>query len=294
MHASKSSLLNPQNLHELITKLSKEPLIQKLYEPFFEIATALNIGSSATNFLSTYFSYPKALNKIISNLGQLSSSLGFFTMGVSTAIDNFAKNNFITAFGHSIDTAVSLLPQSLSLLGHGFAEGFYCLGAALNTAINKNTFENKEEYFEEMKKGFKKIIKSFKENPKESIIDEKTGVLGTIGSLLVLLGSSWWKITGSKLAGATIRSIGEMTLISNQINPQNKQSKPNYFQSGKKAAIGTVVDYIAKFLEPKLKPILYPIAMAYYFSGQSHYVKYQRSPEINNGKVLKQDLKQCA
>ena len=72
-------------------------------------------------------------------------------------------------------------------------------------------------------------------------------------------------------------------LVFNQINPQNKTLKPNYYKSGKKAAIGTLIDYVAKLLEPRLKAVLYPLSLVLFFSGQRNYIDYQRSPEIVNG-----------
>lgn len=270
---------------KLVAEVLKHPFIRNLniYTSYF---SALGSGiSSVVNTFNKIFKIPK-LAKLASNLGQLTTTLKFLGLGITSTLEQVNKKHYLTAVGHSIDNLVAFLPQSLSFLGHGFASGIYCLGNALSTAISKSEFSSLGDNLVHMKRAFIKCFNMLRENPIEHMKNEKTGLLGAVASMTILAGSSLWKLTGSPLMGATLRNLGEILQTLTQLNPQNIKSKPLYYSSGVWTAAGTVVDYIARIFEssvPGVKEILYPLSLAINAYGNKHFILYQRSNEVANG-----------
>lgn len=218
-------------------------------------------------------------------MSETATGLNFLGVGVSSSYEHFRKGNYLSALGFFIDNFVAFLPRKTKFLAHGLASGIYSLANSFNTAISKNRFESFGEHLAASSRACGKIIREFKDSPWKALSNERTGCLNFLASLVILAGVGLWQLTGSRLAGATLRNSGEALLILNQINPQNRKVKPLFYRSGMRGVTGTLIDYCAKVFEhiaPGLTEVLYPLSMGFGAISFRDYVDYQRSKEVIN------------
>ncbi len=227
------------------------------------------IGNSASLIFNAISAYSNAFSKdtqfkeLASKLGSIGTKIFFITNGTINFLEQLIFRNYTSAFGNFFDNIVAaFVKQEQTYLARGISLGFYTIANSLGILNNRKSFKSFGDHFNHIVDGLKKSYKMLTTDPIKHLKSSSTGLLGTVGGFLSLIGTTAWKITGSEKLGAGIRDFGGLLIDFEQAKPSNiKEGKPFYFAAGSTYIFGTICDYLSKLL-PQQKSILVPLGFA--------------------------------
>jgi hypothetical protein len=263
-----------QNQSKSIPKISTPTLTKNILGDFLgnehiknTLPKFLNIfsilGNSASAVANIY-NLSDGIKSFSDAFGKFGTKIFLILNGLINSLEYLNKNNFLGAFGHSLDIIIGLFSShDKTYLNRGNPVGIYTYANTICNMNGKDTFTSFSDHLDHVKEGLLKSYKyTFSKDILKNLKDANKGVLGTLSAILCNLGSLLFHATGLEKEATLTRDGGgflvdlEQSHIGHLFN-----GRIFYFLSGLGLVGGTICDLLAK-IKPQYKKSLVPLSLA--------------------------------
>lgn len=239
---------------------------------------SFNALSTIANLTSLFHAKEPLYVKFINKLGSYATKLFYIVNSAVNFKGRMKVNDIMAAMGHGFDIVLSMIAKQSDLfMLRGLSVGMYMFANGVKDALQKYKFKDIFEHFRDTKFALKKGVEFMRTGFWKNFKSSKTGLQSMLAGCFLLIGPLVWKITGSRLLGASIRNFGATMQDVSQLKPdfilnkaeqkENTMTKlhlsarkalglkksegnlrPFYFRSGLAYVVGTLSDWSAKLL----------------------------------------------